>query len=279
MIIVYNYGKIIIYGDFMYTKLDLLNDIKNMGLSSDSLLMIHSSFKSIKNIDGGAISVIEAFKESFKDGLLLFPTHTWNIINNDFDILNKNDSNSCVGYLTNMVIKDKDFVRSNHPTHSVCAYGKNAFEYITQDTYSTTPVSPNGSFGKLKNNGYILFIGCPLSKNTFIHSIEEEMNVKDRFTNHIFTFYVNDNDKLIEFHMPKHYSTLNPHISDNYEKLLPIMLKLNICKKVKILDSNSYLVNAKKLYNLVKDILKKDIHAFDDLRDLNKYIDWSKTYD
>lgn len=256
----------------MYKAHDFMNDLANMGLSGNETIMIHSSFRSIKNIEGGALTIINALKDFFKDGLLLFPSHTWATMNSDNDILNKDEANSCVGYLTNVAIKDKDFIRSNHPTHSVLAYGKNKYEYIKDDDYAKTPVSPNGSFGKLKNNGYILFIGCPLSKNTFIHSIEEEFDVPNRFTNHIYKFYVKDNDKLIEFNMPKHYSTLNPHISDNYEKLLPIMLDLKIAKKVRLLDSNSYLVNAKLLYELVSKILTKDIHAFDDLRDLRKYI-------
>lgn len=253
----------------MYKIEELLNEIKNMGLNGSETIMIHSSFSSVKNIEGGAKVFLNAFKIYFKNGLLLFPSHTWGFMKNDNDVLNKNEANSCVGYLTNVAIMDKDFIRSNHPTHSVLAYGKYAKEYIKDDDYAKTPVSPNGSFGKLKNNGYILFIGAPLSKNTFVHSIEEEYNVPDRFTNHIYTFYTNDNGKMIEFKMPRHYSTLNPHISDNYEKLLPLMIKRNIAKKVKILDSISYLIDAKSLYELVCNILDKDIHAFDDLRDLN----------
>ena len=256
----------------MYKKEELLNEIKNIGLNGNETLMIHSSFSSVKNIEGGAEAFLDCFKECFKNGLLLLPSHTWASIKNDNDVLNKQEANSCVGYLTNVAIKDKDFIRSNHPTHSVVAYGMNAIDYIKDDNYAKTPVSPNGSFGKLKNNGFILFIGAPLSKNTFIHSIEEEMNVDDRFTDHIYTFYTNDNNKLIKFNMPRHYSTLNPHISDNYEKLLPLMLKRNIAKKVKILDSNSYLVDANKLYKLVCNILDKDIHAFDDLRDLESIL-------
>ncbi len=256
----------------MYKKEELLNEIKNIGLNGNETLMIHSSFSSVKNIEGGAEAFLEAFKEYFKNGLLLLPSHTWASIKNDNDVLNKQEANSCVGYLTNVAIKDKDFIRSNHPTHSVVAYGMNAIDYIKDDDYAKTPVSPNGSFGKLKNNGYILFIGAPLSKNTFIHSIEEEMNVDDRFTDHIYTFYTNDNNKLIKFNMPRHYSTLNPHISDNYEKLLPVLLKRNIAKKVKIMDSNSYLLDAKKTYDLVKEILNKDIHAFDDLRDIEEIL-------
>lgn len=256
----------------MYKKEDLLNDLNNLGLTGNETIMIHSAFSSIKNIEGGANTVLDSFKAFFKNGLLLFPSHTWGSIRNDNDILNKEKPNSCVGYLTNMAILDKDFIRSNHPTHSVVAYGKNASIYIKDDDSAKTPVPPNGSFGKLKNNGYILFIGALLSKNTFVHSIEEEYNVPDRFTDHIYTFYTNDNGKMIEFKMPRHYSTLNPHISDNYEKLLPLMLKRNIAKKVKILDSNSYLVDANKLYKLVCNILDKDIHAFDDLRDLESIL-------
>lgn len=256
----------------MYKKEDLIEEIKMCGIKNDDVLMIHSSFSSIKNIEGGSKSVISAFKNVVNNGVLLFPTHTWVSIKNDGDILDLKKPNSCVGYLTNEVILDPDFVRSKHPTHSVCAYGPKAIEYIKDDVNSKTPVSPNGSFGKLKFGGKILFIGCPLSKNTFVHSVEEEMNVPDRFTSHIYTFYSKSNDIINEFHMPRHYNELCPHISDNYEKLLPIMLNLGIAKKVKILDSLSYLVDAYECRELVIKILKSDIHAFDDLRDIKKYI-------
>ncbi len=247
-----------------YKSEDIIKDLKNMGLKGTERIMIHSAFSQIKNIDGGAKTLIDTFKSYFKDGLLLFPTHTWASVRSDYDTLIKTDSNSCVGYLTNEVLKDKDFIRSNHPTHSVCAYGKDSEEYIRNDNYATTPVPPNGSFGKLRDGDYILFIGAPLSKNTFIHSIEEEMNVANRFTEHIYTFYVKDeNNNILEFHMPRHYSTYSAHISDNYEKLLPVILKNKIAKKVRFLDSTSYLVDSKKLYLFVKDLLKKDIHIFD----------------
>ncbi|MCR4898967.1 MAG: AAC(3) family N-acetyltransferase [Acholeplasmatales bacterium] len=259
----------------LYSYKDLINELNNMGLNGSETIMVHSSFSSIKNIEGGAETVIKAFKDFFKDGLLLFPTHTWGIIKNDGDVLDIKLPNSNVGYLTNKVIEDSDFIRSIHPTHSVCAYGKDRLKWIKDDINSTTPVSPNGSFGKLKDGDYILFIGCPLSKNTFVHSIEEEMNVENRFTNHYYKFYVKDyNNKLIEFNIKRHFSTLNPHISDNYEKLLPILLKLNIAKKVKFMDSISYLVDSKLLYKLVKEFLKYDIHSFDDDRDLKKYLNF-----
>ena len=51
--------------------------------------------------------------------------------------------------------------------------------------------------------------------------------------------------------MPRHFNAKCPHISDNYEKLLPIMLKEGAAKEVKILNSKSYLVDAKKCAEIV----------------------------
>lgn len=256
-----------------YNYSHLLYDLNNLGLKSNDVLMIHSSFKSVKNIEGGANTILRGFKEILKDGLILIPTHTWATMKEDYQVMDKKSQNSCVGYLTNVVIADDDFVRSNHPTHSVAACGKNALEYIKDDDYAKTPASPNGCFGKLINGGKILFLGAPLSKNTFVHSLEEMADVPNRFTQHIYTFYTKDeNGDLKEFHMPRHFNEKCPHISDNYEKLLPIMLEKNIAKEVKILDSKSYLVDAQLCSKLVFDILKKDIHAFDDDRDIKSIL-------
>lgn len=254
----------------MYSYDNLLNDIKKSGIKSNEILMIHSSYKSLGEVEGGGQTVINAFKEALKDGLLLFPTHTWGSIQKSGQIMDKKSPNSNVGYLTNLAILDSDFVRSNHPTHSVCACGVNANLYIKDDDYATSPAPANGSFGKLINGGKILFLGAPLSKNTFVHALEEIALVPDRFTNEIFTFYTQLEDgSLKEFKMPRHFNAKCPHISDNYEKLLPLMIKEGACKEVKILDSKSYLVDAKKCADIVFRILKNDIHAFDDLRDIN----------
>lgn len=256
----------------LYKKIDFINDLNNSGLTGKETIMIHSAFSSIKNIEGGVNTVIDSLKEYFKDGLLLIPTHTWASIREDNDTNDLTQANSCVGFLTNNVILDKDFLRSNHPTHSVCAYGKTAKEYIKRDDNSTTPANPEGCFGALKYDGYIMFIGAPLSKNTFVHSIEEEMIVPDRFTNHIYTFYsVDKNNNKHEYRMPRHYNEKCPHISDNYQKLLPLMLKYNIARQIALLDSTTYIVNAKECRDLVIRILKDDIHAFDDERDISKY--------
>ena len=60
----------------MYTKADLIQYLKAMGLESTDALMVHSSMKSIGPVDGGADTVVDAFMEYLEDGLFMTPTHT-----------------------------------------------------------------------------------------------------------------------------------------------------------------------------------------------------------
>ena len=48
----------------MYSKQDLMNDLKEMGLQPTDTVLVHSSYKSIvgdRGIEGGAGTVIDAF--------------------------------------------------------------------------------------------------------------------------------------------------------------------------------------------------------------------------
>ena len=258
----------------MYNKFDLINDIRKAGIKDNDTVMIHSSYKSLGDVDGGVQTVIDSFMDVVCDGLLIFPTHTWATINKDDMVFDKKTSDPCVGIIPTFAYKTPGFLRSNHPTHSVCAYGKNAQTYIDYDNDSKTPASPKGCFGMLKDmNAKILFLGAPLSKNTFIHSIEEEMNVPDRFTEHIYTFKsLQENGEYKIYNMPRHYSTKSQHISDHYEKLLPILLLYNIAKEVKIGDSISYIVDAKGCHDLVIKLLQKNLHIFDDFKEIDPTI-------
>ena len=254
----------------LLTKEKIFKTFIELNLKSNDNILIHSSLKSIGKIDGNASGLIETLKEYFKDGMILFPTHSWSFMKNDGDILNLNEANSCVGALTNIALKS-GFKRSHHPTHSVCGYGKNIDEYLKYDDESNTPVSPNGCFGQLKNYNFkILFLGAKISKNTFIHSIEEEFNVADRFTSHIYHFYSTDGINKYEYHMPKHYTPYNPHISDNYIKIYDGLKNEKILTEFEFGNAKSCIIDSKKCYEYVSNILKEDNHFFDNLNNNNK---------
>ena len=256
----------------MLTKDDILSILKENKFTKSDIVLIHSSLKSVGEIEGDALCLIEALKEYFSEGLIIFPTHTWLTMKEDNQILDLEEANSCVGALTNVALKS-GFKRSFHPTHSVCAYGKNACEYLAYDNTSFTPVSPNGCFGVLsKMRAKIVFLGAKLSKNTFIHSLEERYNVPDRFTSHVYHFYSKYKEEIKEYNMPKHYSSLNPHISDNYLKLEEPMLELSIAYKFKFGLAQTIVVDAYKCDLFVSYLLERNIHIFDDAKDIDKNI-------
>ncbi len=246
------------------------DQLEKIGINNNDTLMIHSSLKAL-GIDGR--DFIDELCAYLNDGLLIFPTHTWGIIKEDNQVFDVDGTPSNVGMLTNIALNDRRFKRSLHPTHSVCAYGKNKDKYLACDLNAKTPVSPNGCFGVLKDlRAKILFIGAPLSKNTFVHSIEEAYNVPNRFTEHIYHFITKNGDEMLDYYMPRHFNKDCPHISDNYEKLLPYMLKYGIASEGTIGYAKSYLIDAFYCYKLVSHILRRDIHAFDDQRDIAKYL-------
>ncbi|MBE6137418.1 MAG: AAC(3) family N-acetyltransferase [Erysipelotrichaceae bacterium] len=257
----------------MLYKNEISNILNKLNIKSSDTLLIHSSLKSIGKIEGKAEGLLEVLMSHLSNGLLIFPTHTWGYINKDEMIFDVNETPSCVGELTNIARKTKGFYRSMHPTHSVCAYGKKAKWYVDHDLTATTPVGIKNCFGILKDlDAKIMFIGAPLSKNTFIHAIEEEFNVPDRFTDHIYHFYSKNNEKTIEYNMPRHFSKYNAHLSEHYEKLLSILLEKNIAKEFYLGNAKSYLIDAKKCHKLVSEILTKDIHAFDSFKDISHLV-------
>lgn len=128
----------------MYTKTDIFTDLSNSGICKGDTVIVHSSFKSLGELENGADTIVSALLETVgEEGTVVFPT----LCNADWKNVYKNwhpDAMSYVGYLTNYFRKLPGALRSNQATHSVAAIGKNA-EYITK-THGETGRIP-GPFG------------------------------------------------------------------------------------------------------------------------------------
>ena len=149
------------WGVFLYSKNDIINSIINIGIKSTDTLLVHSSMKSIGKVENGADSVLDAFMEYMKEGLLIFPTYTWKQMNDEYNIFNPETEPSCVGILSNIFRKRPGVIRSLHPTHSVAAYGEDAADYTSGEEKWDTPCPRGGCWGKLYDRkAKILFLGC-----------------------------------------------------------------------------------------------------------------------
>jgi aminoglycoside 3-N-acetyltransferase len=168
----------------MYTKTDIINGLSALGINSDDTLLVHSSMKAIGEVTGGAETVLDAFTEYLRQGLLIFPTHTWEQINEKHCVYNPKTEPSCVGILTNLFLNRPSVVRSLHPTHSVAALGQDAKKYTSGEEQWDTPCPRQGCWGRLYDlKAKILFLGCDLRRNTFLHSVEEWNNIPLRLEN------------------------------------------------------------------------------------------------
>ena len=167
----------------MYTHDSLLDQLKQLNIDPKGILLIHSSLKSMGEIEGGADTVLDVLSDYMKEGLLVLPTHTWSYINAKNPKYYVEDSPSCIGILPELFRKRKGAIRSLHPTHSVAALGKGSKEFVKGNEEFDTPCARNSPWGKLLDHkATIMLIGVDLRRNTFIHGVEEWADIPGRFS-------------------------------------------------------------------------------------------------
>lgn len=167
----------------MHTYSSLLKQLETLGLDPQGTLLVHSSMKSIGGVEGGADTVLDVLSEYMKEGLLVLPAHTWsyiNALNPRFSVL---ESPSCVGILPELFRKRPGVIRSWHPTHSVAALGADAAMFTAGDQRWDTPCARGSVYGKLLDRkAEVMLLGVDLRRNTFIHGIEEWVDIPGRMT-------------------------------------------------------------------------------------------------
>ena len=247
-----------------YTKEQLLQQLKEMGIRSTDSLLVHSSMKSLGPVQGGADTVLDALQEAVAEGLLILPTHTWKQMSEEYNVFNPETEPVCVGILPELFRKRPGVVRSLHPTHSVAVYGAGAREYILGEENCTTPCPPDGCWGRLKDiKAKILLLGVTHTRNTYIHSIEESFDIPERFTDKPTRFLVQMPDGTVkEVDMYRHYNRINPHISEDFDKMKEGYEKTGAARTVRLGDAVCILCEAEKLYEVTGKILTKEPNCF-----------------
>lgn len=170
-----------------YTLEKLITDFNNLGIEESDILFIHSSFKSLGDVEGGAGTVISALESVVgDDGLVLMPS--FNLLPTRKERAASWDINTCpstVGWLTEFFRQMKGTYRSDHYSHSVAARGKDAeafvADHLSRDGYkSPWDYSPWGKtygthspmYRAYKRNGKILMLGVDYNTSTYIHLVE-----------------------------------------------------------------------------------------------------------
>lgn len=160
-----------------------MEQLQAAGIQGRGTLLMHSSMKSIGEVSGGADTVLDALSEYMAEGLLVLPTHTWSYIKADNPRFYVATSPVCVGILPELFRNRKDVYRSSHPTHSVAALGKDAEAFVAGDERFDTPCHRESAWGRLLDRkATIILVGVDQKRNTFIHGIEEWVDIPGRMT-------------------------------------------------------------------------------------------------
>lgn len=247
-----------------YTKQSLKQDLAAMGLTGAETILIHSSMKSIGEVEGGADTVLDALMEYFAQGLLLLPTHTWRFMDGGNTVFDVRNSPCCVGILPELFRQRPGVIRSLHPTHSMAAYGKDAAAYLAGELETSTPCAPGGCYDRLRTvHGKILLLGVTHARNTFIHSVEEVLNVPHRLTDKPLKLTVVDEaGESHTAYMRRHYNADQPHISEDFVKLEQAYLDCGAAQNTKLGDAKCILCDAEGVFRVTRHVLAPNPEAF-----------------
>lgn len=236
----------------------IVSDLKNLGLNQGDVVMVHSSYSAIGKSDKGPTEVIDALLTVIgKSGTLLMPgfkggqQYSQAIENKPFEI---KETPSELGIISELFRKNYPSKRSLHPTHSVTGLGAKSEALLEGHENCLISTGEKTPFDKLKTySGKILLLGVDHSSNTFLHHAENTLGAptlsKNKFTMKVIDYQ----DKLLKVDthphlpgLPRGYDRLNNELPDSIQK------------KGKVGKADSFLIDAKLLYDYLKPLISKN---------------------
>ncbi|GAA0405762.1 AAC(3) family N-acetyltransferase [Paenibacillus motobuensis] len=247
----------------MHTSHSLFNQLAAANIDRQGTLLVHSSMKSIGEVDGGADTVLDALSEYMQEGLLVLPTHTWSYINADNPKFYVETSPSCVGILPELFRGREGVIRSYHPTHSVAALGEDAAEFVAGAELCDTPCHRESPWGKLLDRqATIMLVGVDLRRNTFIHGIEEWVDIPGRVTDsHEQLFVVLGDGTEIPVPSRRHYGL---SWSEHFWKVEKILEREGAIRKVKLGDADTWICHTVQMTDILTKMLRENPDLFSD---------------
>lgn len=250
----------------VHTKEQFQQDLYALGLRAGDTVMMHSAFKSLGGIEGGAQVVFSALFELLgPEGTLILPAFSYNSVNEENPCFNVHTTPSCVGYLAEYFRTSvPGVIRSLHATHSCCMKGKQAQALAADHQLDLTPVGKYSPMTKLPAmNGKILILGSHPDNNTALHGVEEAACAPYIFDPaQRINYVLQDGTQTIEQHAWRHYFVREGyHYQQKYDRIIPLLSSEEYtCSQV--LDATCYLFSAKAVWEKGITKLKEDPYYF-----------------
>jgi aminoglycoside 3-N-acetyltransferase len=144
------------------------------GVPGDGVLFVHAAFRRLGAAGFRAEAFIDGLIDYMRGGTLAMPTMSWRIVTPARPWFDELETPSHVGILAELFRRRYATHRSLHPTHSVAAYGRLAFDLTSTHHHGNTPCALTSPYGKARNaDAHVLLLGIGLERCTAIHHAEE----------------------------------------------------------------------------------------------------------
>ena len=242
----------------MFTKQQLMSQLEKFQHIKGKIVTVHTSLKAVGEIECGGETLLSALIEFFVQGggLLCVPTHTWNS-----NVYDRRTNDSCTGILSKLAAAHPKAIRTLHPTHSMAVFGnrERVEWFVSNEATADTTANPKGCYGKLlEEDGYVLLIGVGQNKNTFIHCVEEMLEVPDRLTDFKVEKTIIHEDGTEEKRYLYWFDSKIPDVSIYFTKFEAPFRYHGCIEDGYIGNAKVQICSAKKMYRVIEEIYKKN---------------------
>ena len=274
-------GKIRYYGRLCFTKKysedDLIAQFPQMGIHPNDRIVVNSSMSRIGILQNGPLTLVNALKRYItEDGLIVMPTYphrsSYTYLEN-YKMFNVKETPSMNGAITECFRKSDGVYRSVHPTHPLAAWGKNAKEIMKGHEKSKSMYDEYSPYKKLLDLGVKnVLIGVNLDHMIMIRIIDDLY--KDYPINPYlekkYVVPVKDYEgKIINVettcHDPNYFGLERANM-----KIYPYIK--DIITYGKLGKATTWVMDAKRVYDIQIECAKKGIFPFNKLRFKNEKI-------
>ncbi|WIG95615.1 AAC(3) family N-acetyltransferase [Myxococcus sp. SDU36] len=147
----------------------LVQQLRDLGVREGGVLVVHTSFKAVRPVEGGPLGLIHALREALgSEGTLVMPTMTDG--EGVFDP--RTTPTAGMGITAERFWRQPGVLRSTHPGGSFAAVGPRAPEICRPQPLSP-PHGPDSPVGWAHDlGGQVLLLGVTQGENTTIHLAE-----------------------------------------------------------------------------------------------------------
>ena len=232
------------------TQTELEFGLGGLGLAAGDRVFVHSSLSSIGRVDGGADTVVAAFRSVLgPTGTLAVPTFSWNSVQDPETPFDPAETPSETGAITEACRTLPDAERSEHPTHSVCAVGADARSYVDHHPFDESVGVDSPLHRMLADDCTVVLLGVDHTANSAIHVAEKLAGVPYRDqTRRVYVADATDGARDV--------TTNAVHGSDGFGKFEPLARAAGIVRDGRLGEASVQLLAGRALLELAVESLK-----------------------